>query len=164
MTIALARIVFFNPEEHGEQGECSFALWDSAQAIKEAELPRICALLLEKIDSITSDIVGEDGERDAMYNFGFILRSIMGGYERRIKRRLAPVFEAGDFIGSSQGAQGPLGSVYPTPSVAQDSLGQDKIGVDGGLAFGVPADFPSESFEDMIWESILDDFTMLPLP
>jgi hypothetical protein len=164
MTIGLAKIVFFNPEEHGERGERSFAVWDSALAVKQAELPRICALLLEKIDSITSDTVSVDGERDAMYHFGFILRSIMGGYERRIKRSLAPVFEAGDLINNTQGAQETMGSAFPTPSAEQDSLGQDTVGMEGGLAFGVPADLPQESFQDMIWESMLDDFIMMPLP
>jgi hypothetical protein len=38
------------------------------------------------------------------------------------------------------------------------------IGVERGLAYGMPSDLLQQVFEELIWESMFGDFTMKPLP
>ena len=141
--------------------------WDPVLAAQEADMPRLVALLQEKLLAVTSDAVGSGRERDAMFYFGFLLKGMMAGYGWRMREEQSQ--NSTGFGHERTHTQAHLShgvpDVFSTAGMAQEAFdAENVIGVERGLAYGVPSDLPQQFFQELIWETMLEDFTMLPLP
>ncbi|KAK9344247.1 hypothetical protein V1522DRAFT_410860 [Lipomyces starkeyi] len=170
--VVQAKIVFFGSEwssdnEHRRNHQSSgnnleMTFWDTNLANKEAEMPQLCALLQDQIASITSNLVSAEGDRDVMYQLGFLIKRMMAGYERRMKRIHMPNIE--DTRNQpAAGSQNAATSTFSISATAQVESGKEGTNsVEGGSGFGAPPELSQELFEDFIWGTMLDDFTMMP--
>jgi hypothetical protein len=121
---------------------------------------------MEKLAKVTSEDIGAEGRRDAMYHLGFLLKNMLVGYERQINGgRTSNTNRAST---SSDSAiielQDTASTMYIPSTAAQLNFdGDDANGLEG-VDFSLSSDLSQELFQSMMWEAMLEDFTVMPLP
>jgi hypothetical protein len=84
--IVVNRFIFLDGDNPLQQGTDSEIMpsWDAAIAAKEAGIIRLGSQLLNLIASVTTAEVTDDGHRDTMYYFGFIVKNMLKGLQELI--------------------------------------------------------------------------------
>ena len=136
---------------------------DMALTDKEGELPGLTRQWLLKLKSMAAEIKTLDGEHDAMTMFALMLRPVISGYDRRIRDiqksasiQLTEPFSIPTPIGEQGVEIAPLSSyISPENNVDIYESWMPNFSIHS-------ADLQPDVFEDMVWDKLINDFTLPP--
>ena len=182
MVAVYCKAVFFEAESQpslARDSNCDFlnefnrpyqqSSWDSESAAKEANFQQIGGTIEQKIRIVAADTVQEDETQDAMTQFASCMKGIIASYERQLQKAnrrdkedsTATSNRTGGSIESGMAASD-MGS-WDSPATGGSSTQPvDDASVNLGSEF--PANFHADAFENIVWESLMNDFTILPQP
>ena len=146
-------------QEHHHQPYQSF--WDCLSAARTADFQRMGGSIEDKVRSVRIETGNDAGQGDAMARFAQCLKHITSSYERRIQHMTSENRENGGLTTTRMDS-----STWNTSSSTQPPISQLKVN-DGtsftsDLAWNSPMDLQTDSIEDIVWESLLRDFTVIP--
>lgn len=136
---------------------------DMALTDKQGELPDLTRQLLLKLKGMAGDIKTGNDEFNAMTMFALMLRPVISGYDRRIRDiqkntsiQVNEPFSVPTPIGEQGGEVAPLSSyISPENSIDIYESWMPNFTLQG-------ADLQPDIFEDMVWDKLINDFTLPP--
>jgi hypothetical protein len=149
--IVALKAIFIGTELPGEvselqiSGTSQLCYWDSIHAAEESDLVNLASLLQVKLDSVTSDLVSAEGDRDAMFQTALSLKTIMTHYEKHLQA-VHMKRNAGN-LDSHNSSEPSVNGSY----------------VESDLSAGMPSKL-LEGQNDAMWDNFFDDFTVFPFP
>jgi len=138
-------------------------------AEKEIMLSHILDVYMEKLAPLTTQLVDDDGNRDMAHNYGALLKSIQSGYENRIRAEIRPA--PGQF--KTQQKQSPhsqlshpdirsmemQGSMPPSVSTNHVEVEMGDFQSSSASQLDSHFDFAEPGFDDIVWDTMMNDFT-----
>jgi hypothetical protein len=138
-------------------------------AEKEVMLPHMLDMYMGKLATVTTQAVDDDGDRDMVYHYGALLKSIQSGYESRIgaENRPAP----GQFeIPQEQSSLSQLsypevrsmdmqGSMPPALSTNQTGLEIGDPHSSSASQLNLQFDLAQPGFDDFVWDTMMNEFS-----
>ena len=133
--------------------------WDVLSAARKADFQRIGGLIGDKIRLVARESGKEDLKKDAMAQYEHCMRIIMSSYDRQLQVVSIQTQEKG-VSATARLDTAPWNVPETGPPTSQLSINGTSIPSD--LGWDVPMDLQTESFEDVMWESLMQDFTTFP--
>jgi hypothetical protein len=156
-----------NPREHdrAESLEADFR----RAAEKEVMIPHMLDMYMGKLATVTTQLVDDDGNRDMVYNYGVLLKSIQSGYESRIgagKRPAPRQFEMQQKESSLSQLSHPevrsteiQGSMPPAFSTNHVELETVDPYSSSASQLDLQFDWAEPGFDDFMWDTMMNDFS-----
>jgi hypothetical protein len=148
-------------------------LWDPSSAAGQADMHNIGAAMIEKLASVLPAMTEENGNRGAMFHFLVVLKSLIRKYEKQIheSEAMGREFRALSETNLEDRASLRFGGMTSTgmsphnaeliPSADLGGANQEFVpNGDGDFDFGISGGLT----DDMVWDTLLRDFTTMPLP
>jgi hypothetical protein len=138
-------------------------------AEKEIMLPHMLDMYMGKLATVTTQAVDDDGDRDIVYHYGALLKSIQSGYESRIGAENRPT--TGQFeIQQQQSSLSQLsypevrimdmqGSMPPALSTNQTGLEIGDPHSSSASQLNLQFDLAQPRFDDFVWDTIMNEFS-----
>jgi hypothetical protein len=162
--ITLVKLVFLDSEGSGAGGSDQSDTWDfqshpwsTIKVAKEADFQELAKQVLEKFTAVSTDFVGSDGQRDAMSNLASAMQILMAGY----------VQQKNGMQRALQSAETPTSSVEMAQELTEAATNSttyssvEAIG-NGGDSGTFDKTLVWEDLGNMVWDDLLDNFTMGP--
>jgi len=156
-----------NLREH-DQAESLEADFKRA-AEKEVMIPHMLDLYMGKLATVTTQLVDDDGNRDMVYNYGVVLKSIQSGYESRkgAENRPAPgQFETQQKQSSLSQLSHPevritdiQGSMRPAVSTNHVELEIGDPHSYSASQLDLQFDLAEPGFDEIVWDTMMNDFS-----
>ena len=173
--ITLAKLVQLDLDRMGEDAsnpttelrtpEADHSLGRRMTLAKEADFFFLASKVLEKFTAVATDFVGIDGERDAMWNLSSMMRIIMSAYERQMREKQKPILNAEVSAKELEMAQDRSGAAIDPASYSSRETGTSgSDGTYGSSSLEQSTEIQWGLTDDIVWDQILDNFSMIPLP
>jgi hypothetical protein len=156
-----------NLGEH-EQAESLEADFRRA-AEKEVMIPHMLDVYMGKLATVTTQLVDDEGNRDMVYNYGVLLKSIQSGYESRIRAENRPApgqFETQQKQSSLSQLSHPevrntniQGSMPPAVSTNHVELEIGDPHSSSASQLDLQFDLAEPGFDDFVWDTMMNDFS-----
>ena len=138
-------------------------------AEKEVMIPHILDMYIGKLATVTTQFVDDDGNRDMVYNYGALLKSIQSGYESRIGALNRPAprpFQTQQNQSSlSQLSHPEVRNTHIQGSMPQ-AVSTDHLELEIGDPHNSSAsqldlqfDLAEPEFDDFVWDTMMNDFS-----
>ena len=128
--------------------------------VSETDFLPLARRVRKKFSALTTDFVGPDGERDTMWNLASTMGKMISAYERQVG------IGHGALDNVTVTAEGPhTASDAFTPAAqlsAASSLYQESAAAEEGSSIDNLIDFEWGGIDEMLWNQVLQDFTMNP--
>jgi hypothetical protein len=162
--ITIAKLVYLDSDgkagnESAQTGtrDVQKRTWNNMNVAKEANFQGLARLVLEKFAAVSTNFVGAEGQLDAMSNLASAMKILMAGYEQQMKeiqgdsqrsktadKAVAVIQEDADADADS--------IMYPAVEEFGNSAGSGRFDIG----------FDWDSSATMIWDNMLENFTMMP--
>ena len=136
--------------------------WDFLSAAKKADFQRIGGLMENKIRSVGIEMGRYDEKKDAMAQFAHCMNGIISSFERQLQ---VVSSKGKENNASAQSAMARLDNTpwnVPTTGSSTPQLSGQGMNNSSELGWDIPMDFQTDNLEDIVWESLMHDFTALP--
>ena len=164
--IVQARTVFLDTESSPgrqeqlpsrESNNDKFLIADFRRAAeKEVMLPRTLDMYLAKLATVTTEIIDEEGNRDTVYNFACLLKSIRAGYESRIAAESPGVTRQSEVqVPDTQETISESGNVRSRASLPPAANTTQMEDLDFQL------DFSQAGLNDFVWETMMNEYSFM---
>ena len=131
--------------------------------VKEAEFPYLATRVMEKFRNLATDFVGTEGERDAMWNLSSMVRIMISGYAKQTGEIQRAMLNAEASTRELEWAQaGDDRATGPTSFHIQETGYPDENSPLGATFLEQSTDLEWDPLENISWDQILDDFSLLP--
>jgi len=122
-----------------------------------------------KLATVTTQLVDDDGNRDMVYNYGVLLKSIQSGYESRIRAENRPAtgqFETQQKQSSLSQPSHPevrstdiQGSMPPAVSTNHVELEIGDPHSFSASQLDLQFDLAEPGFDEFVWDTMMNDFS-----
>jgi hypothetical protein len=138
---------------------------------KEVMIPHMLDMYMRKLATVTTQLVDDDGNRDMVYNYGVVLKSIQSGYESRIGAENRPTpgqFETSQKQLSLSRLSHPevksteiQGSIMPAVSTNHVGLETGDPHISSTSQLDLQFDLAEPGFDEFVWDTMMNDFSFL---
>jgi hypothetical protein len=148
----------FNLQEH-DQAESLEADFRKA-AEKEAMIPHMLDVYIDKLAPVTTQLIDDDGNRYMVYSYGVLLKSIQAGYERRIRPENRP----GPRQFETQQKQSSLSQLSHPEVRSTDIQGLMPPEISDSQSFATSQidlqfDLAEPGLDEFVWNTMMNDFS-----
>jgi hypothetical protein len=140
-------------------------------AEKEVMIPHMLDVYMGKLATVATQLVDDDGNRDMIYNYGVVLKSIQCGYESRIgaENRLAQgQFETQQKQSSPSQLSNPEISSTEIQGSMPSAVSTNHVELEIGDPHSFSAsqqdlqfDLAEPGFDEIVWDTMMNDFSFL---
>ncbi|KAK6533657.1 hypothetical protein TWF694_002590 [Orbilia ellipsospora] len=153
-----------------EQIEESLEAGFRRAAERELIIPRMLDEYMRRLATMTTHHVDDDGDRDMVYNYGVLLKSIQSGYESRMRPENRPApgqFEMrqkhpslSQLSHPEVGSADIQGSVPPSVSTNYVELETGDPHISSASQLDLQFDLGDTVFDEFTWDTIMDDLSV----
>lgn len=138
---------------------------------KEVMIPRMLDAYMEKLATLTTQLLDDDGTRDTVYNYGVLLKSIQSGYQSRVEAENMPApgqFETQQKQSSLSQLSYPQirttdiqGSMLLAISTNHVALEMGDVHSYSASQLDLQFDLAEHEFDEMLWDTMMNEFSFL---
>lgn len=125
-----------------------------AEFVNEVNYQELAKQVLDKFAALSTDFVSVDGRRDSMANAASGMKMMMAGYERQINERQRPLQCAQLSVSAGEALDEHPETVRSSIYTGDHEVGYAESNLDMDFAWG--------SVGNMLWDDVLESFTIVP--